>query len=268
MPDFRSLFRLGFLSCAMLFGLGNGRGQEPQLCSKINSVLGYKVVLDDIKFGSGSASEQDKQLMDLLNSHLRGRLEDSDDELTVRYHLVRCNGRLPDGEASFPPLTMTGLVNRDVVLEIWGEVFGPAEGKQRVFINYVMMPLPSETVSPFLQRAYTPKAGSSPNEIVEWLANLNELSSYARIARAVRLLSVKGPAGYDRAKADLDTASSNLRLAFAPNPTAPQKELLAFVSKRKCELLQDARTNSEYKGPLRLLPDSVLRRECPTGGNQ
>jgi len=241
-------------------------GQEPQLCTQINLVTGYKIVLDDIKFSSGSASEQDKQLMNLLNFQLRSRLESFDDEATVRYHLIRCNGRLPEGEASFPPLTMTGLVNRDVVLEIWGEIFGPAQGTQRVFLNYVMMPLSSGSVSPFLQRTYTPKAGSSPDEIVEWLANLNELSAYARIARAVRLLALKGPTGYDSAKADFETASSDLHRAFAPNPTASQKELLTFVSKRKCEVLQDARTNSEYKGPLRLLPDTILKREC-TGGN-
>jgi hypothetical protein len=162
---------------------------------------------------------------------------------------------------------MSGLVNRDVVLELWGEIFGPTAGTQRVFLNYVMMPLSSGSVSPFLQRAYTPKAGSSPDELIEWLANLNELSAYARVARAVRLLSLKGPAGYDSAKADLETASSDLRRAFAPNPNASQKGLLTFVSKRKCDILQDARTNHDYKGPLRLVPDTVIRRECPAGGN-
>jgi hypothetical protein len=251
----------------MLISLGRGWAQEPQLCTQINLVTGYKIVLDDIRFSSGAANEQDKQLMNLLNFQLRSRLENLDDEVTVRYHLIRCNGRLPEGEASFPPLTMSGLVNRDVVLEIWGEIFGPAAGTQRVFLNYVMIPLSSGTVSPFLQRTYTPKAGSTPDEIVDWLANLNELGAYARVARAVRLLSIKGPEGYDSAKADLETASSDLRHAFAPSPTASQKELLAFVTKRKCEVMQDARTNADYKGPLRLVPDTILRRECPTGGN-
>lgn len=267
MSRFRTSWGLRSLYCAMLIPCATVWAQQPQLCTEINSVPGYKIVLDDIRFNSGSASDRDKQLMSLLNFQLRSRLESFDDEPTVRYHLIRCSGRLPEGEASFPPLTMSGLVNRDVVLELWGEIFGPAAGTQRVFLNYVMLPLPSGSVSPFLQRTYTPKASSSPDELVDWLANLNELGAYARVARAVRLLSLKGPAGYDSAKADLETAFSDLRRAFAPNPNTSQKELLAFVSKRKCDILQDARTNPDYKGPLRLVPNTVIQRECPAGGN-
>jgi len=240
--------------------------QDHELCTEINSVIGYKIVLDDIHFNSGSTGPQERQLMDLLNAQLGGRLQESNDQPDFRYHLVRCNGRVPQGEASFPPLTMKDLVNRDVVLELWGEIFAPRAGKYLVFLNYVMLPLPPASVSPFLQRQYQLKVGSSPDEIVAWLADLNELDAYAKAARAIRLLSVKGPAAYDNAKADLESASSSLRPAFGNTPTGAQLGLLKFLLNQKCEILRDARTNSDYKGPLRLLPDAVLARECPAGG--
>jgi hypothetical protein len=256
-----------FMVCVTSVGLAAfGWAQAPQLCPEINSVIGYKILLDDIHFNSGSTGPQEKQLMDLLNFQLGGRLQDSADEPADRYHLVRCNGRVPQGEASFPPLTVEGLVNRDVVLELWGEIFAPSAGKHLVFLNYVMLPLPPGRISPFLQRQYQPKVGSSADEIVAWLADLNELDAYAKAARAVRLLSLRGPAAYDTAKADLEAASTSLSPAFGTTPTAAQRELLKFLLKRKCEILREARTNTDYKGPLRLLPDAVVSRECPAGG--
>jgi hypothetical protein len=240
--------------------------QGPQICSEMNNVVGYKILLDDIAFPSGSTDVKEKELMELLNFQLGGRLQNLDDEATLRYHLVRCNGRVPEGEASFPPLTVEGLVNRDVVLELWGKVLAPSTGKHNVLLTYVMLPLPAASISPFLQRQYQPKVGGTPDEIVAWLADLDELDAYAKAARAVRLLNLKGPAAYDNAKADLESASASLQPAFGTQPTASQKQLLAFLVKRKCEILRDARTNTNYKGPLKFLPDAVVERECPGGG--
>jgi len=242
--------------------------QDLQLCTDVNSTTGYKVLLDDIRFNSGATDAQDKQLMDLLKFQLKNRFEDLGDSPDARYKLIRCSGRIPDGEASFPPMIVDGLVNRDVVLEIWGEVFPSSAGKHRVFLNYAMLPLPANTSARFLQRQYQPKVGSSADDIVDWLANLNELTAYAMVARAVRSLATGGPSAYDGAKADLETASSSLRTAFGDSPSATQKQLLAFLSERKCAILHDARNNISYHGPLRQLPDSIVERECPAGGGQ
>ncbi len=244
------------------------RAQDPQLCTEMNTVIGYKILLDDIRFSSSATDAQEKQLMDLLNFQLQTRLEGLDQDPAIRYHLVRCIGKFPEGETSFPPTTMQGLVNRDVVLEVWGEIFPPSGGKHNVFVKYAMLPLSTASVSPFLQRQYHPRVGSSPDEMAEWLANLDELDSYATVARAVRLLSLEGPAAYDSANRDLRAASDSLRRAFGATPTPPQKQLLAFVKAKKCEVLADARTNTNYHGPLQHLPDAVVAQECPGGGGQ
>jgi len=261
----QSSWKRWFVLCVTSIGLGAwGWAQDAQVCGQMNNVRGYKILLDDIHFNSGSTGDLEKNLMSLLNNQLEGHIRDQGDEL----RLVRCTGRVPRGEDSFPRLTMEGLVNRDVVLEVWGEIFAPSAGKHQVFLNYVMLPLSVESISPFLQRQYQPKVGSTPDEIVAWLADLDELDAYAKAARAVRMLNLNGPAAYDNAKADLEAASSSLQPAFGTKPTASQKQLLAFLLKRKCEILRDARTNTNYKGPLRLVPDAVVEKECPAGGGQ
>jgi hypothetical protein len=260
-------WKRSLILCVASLGLGTGVwAQADQTCTEMNKVFGYKILLDDIAFSSGSTDVKEKELMELLNFELGGHLQNLDDETALRYHLVRCNGRVPDGEASFPPLTVEGLVNRDVVLELWGKVLAPSSGKHNVILTYVMLPLPKENISPFLLRQYQPKIGSTPDEIVAWLADLGELDAYAKAARAVRLLSLKGPAAYDNAKADLESASASLQTAFGTKPESSQKQLLAFLVKQKCEILHNARTNPVYKGPLKLLPDAVVERECPGGG--
>ncbi len=263
-------WRLGWVSAVALAAAAVSPVSAQSLCDDINRVTGYKIVLDDIHFGGDTtdaqAQAQAKTLMRLFISQLGSRPEDLPDAQASRYHLVPCPGRTPEGEASFPPLTVKDLVNRDVLLEVWGEAFPPAGGKQRVFLTYVMMPLPRTDVSPFLQRQYQPSVGSSPDELVEWLANLNELSAYAMVARAVRQVAVNGPASYDSAKADLDTAAATLRQAFGTTPNARQSSLLAFVAARQCAILRDARTNTAYKGALTQLPDAIVAQQCPAGG--
>jgi len=255
--------------CAVILFLSAGLpAQDLQLCTDVNSITGYKVLLDDIRFNSGATDAQDRQLMDLLKFQLRNRFESLGDTPDARYKLIRCSGRIPDGEASFPPMIADGLVNRDVVLEVWGEIFPSSAGKHRVFLNYAMLPLPANTSGRFLQRQYQPKVGSSADDIVEWLANLNELTAYAMVARAVRSLTTGGPGAYDGAKADLETASASLQAAFGAAPTSTQKQLLGFLSEKKCAILHDARTNTSYHGPLRQLPDAVVQQECPAGGGQ
>ena len=87
------------------------------VCTDINSVPGFKIVLDDIQFAATPPDDQ-KVLMRLLISQLGSRLEDLPDPAPSRYHLVPCPGRIPVGEASFPPLTVRDLVTRDVLLEV------------------------------------------------------------------------------------------------------------------------------------------------------
>ena len=265
----RSSWKRLLILCIACIGLGSAASaQQLGTCGEVNSISGYKILLDDIRFNLGPTDAQDRQLMDLLKFQLGNRLENRVGEPAARYKLIRCTGRIPQGESSFPPLILQSLINRDVVLEVWGEVFPARAGKHRVFLNYVMFPLPASSVSPFLQRAYQPKVGSSADDIVDWLANLNELSAYAMAARAVRLLNLEGPDAFDNAKADLKTAAVSLRLAFGPTPTENQKQLLAFLSNRQCQILREARTNPKYQGPLAHLPDPVLAAECPSGGVQ
>jgi hypothetical protein len=252
------LLLLGLL-CSLV--AANARAQL-QTCTDVNATAGYKILLDDIRFNSGATSAQDAVLMDLLKFQLNNRLAD-----TTRYKLIRCAGRNPS-ETSFAPLILEGLINRDVVLEVWGEVFPANAGMHRVFLTYAMLPLPQTNVSPFLQRQYQPKVGTSPDDLINWLANLTELSAYAMVARAIRLLDTSGSDAYDSAKADLESAADSLRRAFGVHPAPNQQQLLSFIVARKCQILRDARTNTNYKGPLTHLPDAVLAKECPAGGPQ
>ena len=138
-------WKRSLILCVASLGLGTGVwAQADQTCTEMNKVFGYKILLDDIAFSSGSTDVKEKELMELLNFELGGHLQNLDDETALRYHLVRCNGRVPDGEASFPPLTVEGLVNRDVVLELWGKVLAPSSGKHNVILTYVMLPLPKD----------------------------------------------------------------------------------------------------------------------------
>jgi len=200
--------------------------------------------------------------MDLLKFQLRNRLETLDSDPGIRYHLIRCPGRMPDGQASFPALITEGLVKRDVVLEIWGEVFADSPGRRKVFINYALFPLGS-TPNSFFLRQYDPKIGASPDELVGWLAKLNELGAYALVARAVRMLSYNGSRSFDQANTDLSTALVSLQSAFGVIPTASERELLRYISNRRCEVMRDAHTDPAYNGPLRLIPETVLKGGCP-----
>lgn len=237
------------------------------VCTDINNVPGFKIVLDDIQFAAAPADDQ-KILMRLLISQLGSRLEDLPDPAPSRYHLVPCPGRTPVGEASFPPLTVRDLVTRDVLLEVWGDVFRPSGGKQLVAMNYVMMPLPRDTMNPFLQRQYERKIVSSPDEVVEWLAGFDEISAYASVGRAIRVIDAQGAPGYDSAKADFATAAQGLRRAYGANPVGAQKQLLEYVDAQQCALLRRARSDAAYKGTMRLLPQSTVDRTCASGGNQ
>lgn len=237
------------------------------VCADINNVPGFKIVLDDIQFASTPADDQ-KVLMRLLISQLGSRLEDLPDPAPVRYHLVPCPGRTPVGEASFPPMTVRDLVTRDVLLEVWGDVFRPSGGKQLVAMNYVMMPLPRDTVNPFVQRQYERKVVSSPDEVVEWLAGFDEISAYATVGRAIRVIDSQGAPAYDSAKADLSNADQALRRAYGPRPVGAQKQLLEYVEAQQCALLQRARSDAAYKGTMRLLPQSTVDRACASGGDQ
>ncbi|HEV8239913.1 MAG TPA: hypothetical protein VGS57_11145 [Thermoanaerobaculia bacterium] len=205
--------------------------------------------------------------MALLKFQLRNLFDRLDNGQSSRLKLIRCAGRSPDGESSFPPMIAQDLVNRDVVLEIWGEVFPASAGNQLVFLNYAMLPLPASTAGRFLQRQYQPPVSGSPDKIADWLAGLNELTAYAKVARAVRALSSGEPAAYDDAKAELGDAAASLQQAFGTTPTNAEKELLAFVTARKCQVLRDARSNTAYNGPLKRLPPAVVERECPTGSH-
>lgn len=243
--------------------ISSSSAQTLQLCNEVNSTTGYKVLLDDIRFNTGASDPTDRTLMSLLNFQLKNRFENVGDGSNARYKLIRCVGRIPNGDGSFSPTLLVDLANRDVVLEVWGEVFPPTAGNRRVFLNYAMFPLPAEIVSPFLQQEYKPKVGSSADDIVDWLAQLNELTAYAMVARAVRSVSTSGPAAYDSAKTDLETATASLRTSFGSNPSTSQRQLLSFLVARKCEILHDARINASYHGPLAKVPDAVVNQQCP-----
>jgi hypothetical protein len=229
-------------------------------CPGVDTVTGYKVLLDEIKFSSPGASPDDQRLMRLLGFHLRNRLETIDSDQGPGWILVRCRGRFPEDSNQFSQLTVSGLVNRDVVLEIWGEI--ARSTTTDVFINYALLPVPSASLTPFFQRRYRPKSITSPDDLMEWLSNINELSGYALVTRAVRVTALKGATGYDQAKRDLEKAGGMLAEAFGPAPDASQKRLLQFVRKKKCDLLQQARSDAAYSGVLKALPPERVASEC------
>jgi hypothetical protein len=258
---------IGVCSVALGALVTPSQASAQAVCADINNVPGFKIVLDDIQFDHTPPDDQ-KVLMRLLISQLGSRLEDLPDPAPVRYHLVPCPGRTPVGEASFPPMTVKDLVTRDVLLEVWGDVFRPSGGRQLVAMNYVMMPLPRDTVNPFVQRQYERKVVSSPDEVVEWLAGFDEISAYATVGRAIRVIDSQGAPAYDSAKADLAKAAQALRRAYGPHPIGAQKQLLDYVDAQQCTLLQKARHDPAYQGTMRLLPQATVDRTCAAGGNQ
>jgi hypothetical protein len=259
---------VALIAAAAVALLAPAPARAQDVCPNINKVSGFKIVLDDIHFQETTTPNDQTSLMHLMMSQLGSRLEDLPDPESSRYHLVQCPGRMPEGEASFPASTITDLITRGVLLEVWGDVFRPSGGKQLVAMNYVMIPLPRDSVSLVLQRQYERKVGGSPDEIVEWLASFDEISAYATVGRAVRLIASKGPAAYDSAKADLSRASTALKRAYGPHPLAAHRNLLEFVVAQECTLVQRARSDAAYKGPMRLLPQSEVDRTCQTGGVQ
>ena len=257
----RALFAVAL--CGIVF-TATTKAQNLQPCDAVRAVSGYKVLLDEIKFNAGQMAQSDQLLMDLLKFQLRNRLEAMDSDLNIRYRLIRCPGRMPEGPTSFPPDIANDLVNRDVVLEVWGAIFPRSQGHREVWLNYAMLPL-GTSANAFFLRKYEPPAGASPDQLVDWLAKakLNELSAYALVARAVRMVANSGPRAFDQANIDLAIAASSLRAAFGPAPTAPQTQLLQYIADRKCQVMRDSRTNSTYKGSLKNIPENVLKHECP-----
>lgn len=228
-------------------------------CQGIERVQGYKVLLDEIKFSPTAATASEEQrLMRILLFDLENQLLAGEEEGGPGWVVIPCLGRLPDGESSFPDLSIDGLNRRDVVLEIWGQVFTTKD----VFLNYVLISIPKDpTVNRFLVKRYKPNIESA-DELVDWLAGLNELSGYALVTRAIRQMTL-GRSAYDQAKRDLEKGDALLTKAFGATPDNNQALLLKFVRKRKCEVLRLARSDQSYNGVLKAIPLAQITKLCP-----
>ncbi|SRR6266568_830910 len=241
----------------MMMGLVvSGAKGQLRPCPDIDQVTGYKVLLDDVKLAKADAADQ-RTLKDLWSRYLLTRLTEDDSEPgSVEWQLVACEARSPRS-TEFSSVIIRGLVDRDVVLEIWGAVDG-----ESVFLNYAFLPLPAKSnVRQFWQREYKTKSVQG-SEVARALAKIDEIKAYALIMRAVRSSERDGVSAYDQASQDLGKSYSILKKSFAA-PETEQKALLAYVQKKRCEIIETARTSPQYKGLWKSTPEVQVKALCP-----
>jgi len=220
-------------------------------CQPVTSVTGYKILLDELRLHDKNLASQKEAIMDLLFFNMENQLSPS-------WAPIRCDQdhRSPAGEQSFDTNTITRLAERDVILEIWGDINSTSD----ILLNYVLYPV-APVANPFIRRRYSPADLKSGIDVADWLGRLDEWKGYALLARAVRK-EKKTALSFDDTVADLQEASSLLKARYGPSPTRPESALLRFAERTRCQTIDAARQNPHYTGGLKAIPREQLMREC------
>ena len=227
----------------------------------------YKIVLDDLSFGSEAAKNDaflsglQARLRFALTSQLneiRASAKVLQSNLQVPMKLVTCDGRRPSLEGSeFTNALAANLSNERVVVEMWGtlELRKNASGvtTPHALIGYTIPPVQHyvrENVPIHLHLIQYPKTGAarSPEE----LENVAELYPFALVGLGTKAAKASL---YDLAVWAFTRAEGGIQEAkLAGGPNDALDALLAYVKRASCMTRASALKDANYKGPLTLVP--------------
>ena len=235
-------------------------------CPDLNAFPGeYKVVLDELTFATTANGAADlaalKSLLQFnFNSQING-LRSAAARLPqnrgLRLRLVLCSGRSPSfNGGEFTATLAERLSDERVVVEMWGALdLQPAVGQTPIAqarIGYVIPPLQhyekGADAPPALHVIAYPKA--TDGRAVTAVDALPELRAFALVGLGTKAARAKT---YDLAVWAFTLAQSSIADAQLGEPNTELAALLAYVRQASCIVRANARADSNYRGPLRLL---------------
>ncbi len=235
-------------------------------CPDLNEFPGeYKVVLDELTLATtASGAAELAALKSLLqfnfNSQINGLRSTAarlPQNRNLRLRLVLCSGRSPSfNGGEFTATLAERLSDERVVVEMWGVLdLLPAAGAAAVpqaRIGYVIPPLQhyekGADAPPALHVIAYPKPTDA--RAVTAVDALPELRAFALVGLGTKAARAKT---YDLAVWAFTLAQTSIADARSGGPAPELDALLAYVRHAGCVVRANARADSNYRGPLRLL---------------
>lgn len=215
-------------------------------CQGIRDTQGMKVLLDDIIFESEVPGFQ--QAMPRLRFTLDTALQELRLDQAIELKVLRCEGRRPRGESDFTPDLINVLQDREVILEVWGNVLSATNSKARgceALVGYALIPVRSRDRTVGIYEVEHSSAVAGPSDrLLDLFRRNNELLGFAAVSVGLHRLQAKK---YDQARRYFCRAESLL----AKNKR-PDNRLLVYIRNLGREVIDAARRDQSYKGLLRL----------------
>ena len=215
---------------------------------------GKKVLIDDIVAEDQSLTE----LAAMLAIQIEQNLEQLRTEggLDIRVHA--CKERRPQAPADFGLDTVRGLLDRDVVLEVWGRAVASTDASgpyNRTEVGYLIVPVRyfefnSGTPPGAFVITHRSEPIQSVDDLVPLLNHSGRIAAYAALASGSVLLrsTALQSARWNPARTQLCRAVSILRAAASSGTDA---ELAAYAEKLAAQAWTGARADTEYDGFLK-----------------
>jgi hypothetical protein len=223
-------------------------------CSAVGEP-GRKVLIDEIVAADPALAA----LAHTLAGQIEQNLEQFRTEAGLDVRVHACKARRPTAPADFQRAMVEQLLDRDVVLEVWGRAVAMTDANgpyNQTEIGYLIVPVRYfEFNSARPPGAFVITHRSEPIQTVDDLVRLlnqsGRIAAYAALASGsvlLRTTSLKS-ARWDPARGQLCRAASMLRAAA---PSGADAELAEYAEKLAAEAWMGARADAEYDGSLNL----------------
>jgi hypothetical protein len=212
----------------------------------------YHLLVDDFRFSDENSVPADMKLVrEVLYGSVENQLEAMKLQNLPSLRTSRCTGRWPQA-SDFTKPRVESLNNRDVVMELWTEIRPSEENRFDAEFNVLLVPamllsLSGQNTPPLFRSAYPLTKNQRKEQLLALLRNHPELNAYALIGAGLRAVENRD---YDVANAFLCRGMAELRQA---PKTQDHDKLLKYVDAASAKVVADARRDTVYIGPLRLL---------------
>jgi hypothetical protein len=180
--------------------------------------------------------------------------------LDVKVHT--CLMREPTAPSDFEHSIVEQLLNRDVVLEVWGRAVSLSDENgpyNQAEIGYLIVPVrffefnSAEPPGAFIITNRTEPI-QSVDDLMRLLNQAGRLGAYASLASGSVLMrsTLLGSKRWDRARGLLCRAALTLRV-IAPGGATADAELATYAEKLAADVLDGARADAGYSGSLKVM---------------